>query len=77
MGLHRARRPHRGAPDRSRRVNHRVASQLAFAAAHGLDYARDFLYPERVAAVTAAQVLALARRIFDPRRQMTGLVRAR
>ena len=55
----------------------RVASQLAFAAAHGLDYARHFLYPERVAAVTATQVLALARRIFDPRRQMTGLVRAK
>lgn len=55
----------------------RVASQLAFAAAHGLDYARHFLYPERVAAVTATQVLALARRTFDPRRQMTGLVRAK
>ena len=55
----------------------RVASQLAFAAAHGLDHARHFLYPERVGAVTATQVLALARRIFDPRRQVTGLVRAR
>ena len=55
----------------------RVASQLAFAAAHGLDYGRHFLYPERVAAVSAPQVLTLARRIFDPRRQVTGLVRAR
>jgi zinc protease len=55
----------------------RVASQLAFAAVHGLDHARHFLYPERVAAVTAAQVLALARQIFDPRQQVTAVVRAR
>ena len=54
----------------------RVASQLAFAAAHDLDHARHFVYPDRVAAVTAAQVWSLARQIFDPRRQVTALVRA-
>lgn len=55
----------------------RIASQLALTAAHGLDHARHFLYPERVTAVTTAQVWALARQIFDPRRQVAAIVRAR
>jgi zinc protease len=55
----------------------RVASALAFNAAHGLDHARHFLYPDRIAAVSAAEVWALARQVFDPARQVVGLVRAR
>lgn len=55
----------------------RVASALALAAAHGLDHARHFLYPRRVAAVTAAEVWALARQIFDPAHRVVALVRAR
>lgn len=55
----------------------RVASALALNAAHGLDHARHFLYPDRIAAVSAAEVWALARQIFDPARQVVGLVRAR
>ncbi len=55
----------------------RVASALAFNAAHGLDHARHFLYPDRIAAVSAAEVWALARQVFDPARRVVGLVRAR
>jgi zinc protease len=55
----------------------RVASALAFHAAHGLDHARHFLYPARIAAVTAAEVWALARQVFDPARRVVGIVRAR
>ena len=55
----------------------RVASALALAAAHGLDHARHFLYPRRVAAVTAAEVWTLARQVFDPAHRVVGLVRAR
>ncbi len=55
----------------------RVASALAFHAAHGLDHARHFLYPARIAGVTAAEVWALARQVFDPARRVVGIVRAR
>lgn len=55
----------------------RVASALALNAAHGLDHARHFLYPDRIAAVSAAEVWALARQVLDPARQVVGLVRAR
>lgn len=55
----------------------RVASALAFNAALGLDHARHFLYPAHVAAVTAAEVWSLARRVFDPARRVVGIVRAR
>ena len=55
----------------------RIASMLALTAAHDLDHARHFLYPQRLAAVTTAQVWALARQIFDPRGQVTATVRAR
>ena len=55
----------------------RIASMLALTAAHDLDHARHFLYPRRLAAITTAQVWALARQIFDPQRQVTAIVRAR
>jgi zinc protease len=54
----------------------RVASQLAFATAHGLPHARHFEYPARVARVSAAEVARLARALLDPSRQVLGLVRA-
>lgn len=55
----------------------RVASQIAFSAAYGHPHARHFEYPARVAAITAAEVWALAKQLLDPARQVVGLVRAR
>jgi zinc protease len=54
----------------------RVASRLVFASTYGLGVDYFLRYPERVAEVERAQVLALARRLLDPKRQVTVLVRA-
>lgn len=54
----------------------RVASRLVFGEAYGLGANHHLRYPARVSAVRAAQVQALARELFDRRRQVTSLVRA-
>ncbi len=54
----------------------RVASRLVFGEAYGLGAHYFLRYPERVAKVTREQVLALSRRLLDPRRQVTVLVRS-
>lgn len=75
--LHRARAWLIGQHEVGQQRRGRVASALAFHAALGLDHARHFLYPAHVAAVTAAEVWSLARRVFDPAHQVVGVVRAR
>lgn len=54
----------------------RVASRLVFGEAYGLGAHYFLRYPERVAVVEREQVLALAKRLLDPRRQVTVLVRS-
>lgn len=54
----------------------RIASRLVFGEAHALGANYYLRYPERVAGVTAKQVLGLARELFDRRRRVTCLVRA-
>jgi zinc protease len=54
----------------------RVASRMVFGEAYGLGAAYFLRYPERVATVERAQILALAERVFDPRRQVTVTVRS-
>lgn len=53
----------------------RVASRLVFGEVHGLGANHHLRYPERVAAVRAADVLALARAIFRPKHRVSVLVR--
>ncbi|MBC8068504.1 MAG: insulinase family protein, partial [Deltaproteobacteria bacterium] len=52
----------------------RVASLLAFDEVYGLGYAAHLRYAERVARVRAADVLALARELLRPARQITVTV---
>lgn len=54
----------------------RVASRMVFGEVYGLGANYYLRYPERVAAVERGQLLALAKRLFDPRRQVTVTVRA-
>nr|WP_255216730.1 pitrilysin family protein [Pseudenhygromyxa sp. WMMC2535] len=54
----------------------RVASRLVFAEAYGLGTNYYLRYPERVVAVEREQLLDLARRLLDPRRQVTVIVRS-
>lgn len=54
----------------------RVASRMVFGEAYGLGAAYFLRYPERVATVERAQILALAERLLDPRRQVTVMVRS-
>ena len=53
----------------------RVASRMVFGAAYGLGPEHYLRYPERVARVKNRDVLALAERLLDPRRQVTVLAR--
>lgn len=53
----------------------RVASRMVFGEVYGLGAAYFSSYPERVAAVECGHVHALARRLLNPRRQVTVLVR--
>jgi zinc protease len=55
----------------------RIASQIAFDEAHGIGWDSFRHHPTRVAAVTAHDVLALAQRLFAPRRRVTAIVSAR
>ncbi|MFZ6183404.1 M16 family metallopeptidase [Nannocystis pusilla] len=55
----------------------RMASLLALSEVYGLPRARAFAYPQRVAAVTAEGVWALARTLFRPQRAARCVVRAR
>lgn len=55
----------------------RVASRLVFGEVHGLGTNHHLHYPERVAAVTATDVLTLARSLFRPKRRVTCLVRSK
>lgn len=54
----------------------RVASRMVFGEAYGLGAAYFLRYPERVATVERAQILALAERLLDPRRQVSVMVRS-
>ena len=54
----------------------RVASRLVFGEAYGLGAHYFLRYPERVEMVEREQILALAQRLIDPRRQVTVLVRS-
>jgi zinc protease len=54
----------------------RVASRMVFGEAYGLGAAYFLRYPERIATVDRAQILALAERLLDPRRQVTVMVRS-
>jgi zinc protease len=54
----------------------RVAAQVAFDEAHGLGWDAAFSYPDRVAAVTAQDVLSLAGDLLLPRRRVTSIVSA-
>ncbi len=53
----------------------RIASSLAFDEAYGLGAALHLRFPQRVRAVTAADVHAVARELLDPRRAVTVLTR--
>jgi zinc protease len=53
----------------------RVASRMVFGEAYGLGGNYYLRYPERVQGVDCEQLQGLARRLFDPRRQVTVLVR--
>jgi zinc protease len=53
----------------------RIASSLAFDEAYGLGAALHLRFPQRVYAVTAADVHAVARELLDPRRAVTVLTR--
>lgn len=55
----------------------RVASQIAFDEVYGLGPDAFRRYPERVAAVTATDVLSLAQAVFSPRRRVTTVVSTR
>lgn len=54
----------------------RVASRVVFGEVYGLGANYYLRYPERVAAVEREQILALAKRLLDPRRQVTVTVRS-
>lgn len=54
----------------------RVASRMVFGEAYGLGVSYYLRYPERVQAVTRKQLQGLAKRLLDPRRQVTVLVRS-
>lgn len=54
----------------------RVASRMVFGEVYGLGANYYLRYPERVIAVERAQLLGLAKRLFDRRRQVTVTVRA-
>ncbi|KIG16460.1 Mitochondrial processing peptidase-like protein [Enhygromyxa salina] len=53
----------------------RVASRMVFGEAYGLGGSYYLRYPERLQAVDREQLQALAKRLLDPRRQVTVLVR--
>jgi zinc protease len=55
----------------------RVASRMVFGEAYGLGAAYFLRYPERIATVEREQILALAKRLLDPRRQVTVTVRSK
>jgi zinc protease len=55
----------------------RVASQIAFDEAYGLGAAAYRRYPERIAAVTAKDVLSLAQALLLPGRRVTTVVSSR
>ncbi|PRQ03387.1 Peptidase M16 inactive domain protein [Enhygromyxa salina] len=54
----------------------RVAARMVFGEVYRLGVNHYLRYPERVEAVEREQILALARRVLDPRRQVTVLVRS-
>jgi zinc protease len=54
----------------------RVASRLVFGEVYGLGANHYLRYPERVIAVQRGELLGLAKRLFDRRRQVTVTVRA-
>jgi zinc protease len=55
----------------------RVAAQIAFDEVHGLGWDAVFAYPERIASVTASDVLTLAQALFVSRRRVTSIVSSR
>jgi zinc protease len=55
----------------------RVASRMVFGEAYGLGAGYFLRYPERIATVEREQILALAERLLDPRRQVTVTVRSK
>ncbi|WP_181233969.1 M16 family metallopeptidase [Enhygromyxa salina] len=54
----------------------RVASRMVFGEAYGLGVNYYLRYPERVQRVNREQLQVLAKRLLDPRRQVTVLVRS-
>lgn len=54
----------------------RVASRMVFGEVYGLGADYYLRYPERVSAVQRGELLGLAKRLFDRRRQVTVTVRA-
>jgi zinc protease len=54
----------------------RVASRMVFGEVYGLGANYYLRYPERIAKVERGQILALAQRLLDPRRQVGVTVRA-
>lgn len=55
----------------------RVASRMVFGEVYGLGANYYLRYPERVVAVERGELLGLAKRLFDRRRQVTVTIRAR
>ena len=75
--LDRARRWLLGQFESSMQRRSRVASRLVFAEVYGLGRNHYLDYPERIMAVGREQLQALARRLIDPRRQVSVRVSAK